>query len=198
MKTRFNRFGFRNNAAKLAILVGLAVPLVTGALASPASAYTSSTSGYAGSVGVPVNDGAYANSAPSIRVNARNITESRAYANYAQYVCITSKLWAIVPTPNNQGRPYWAQVDSDRRCGWINAAQTSIYDGGNVFPSSDILPGKGYSVTVGVTWQLSNGSQIGSTGIGYSNVGDYRCLTANCSVDNTNWGGGAYISFPNY
>lgn len=180
-----------------AALLALVALVLFGGHASPASAVTWSSSGSVGSVTLPQTVGYYYAFNPSITVGARNAKESPAYAAYAQKVCFTSKLWQIVPTPNAKGYPYWTQTDSHTRCGTITAAQTSINDGGNVFPSSDIFPGRGYSVTVDVTWQLTNGSVIGRMHLDYDLAADYACSSANCRIGTTTWGGGAFISFPN-
>ncbi len=180
-----------------AALLALITMVLIGTYGSPASAVTWRNSGSVGSVTLPQTVGHYYAFNPTITVGARNAKESPAYAGYAQKICFTSKLWRIVPTPNTKGYPYWALTDSNTRCGTITAAQTSINDGGNVFPSSDIFPGGGYSVTVDVSWQLTNGAVIGRMNLDYDLAADYGCISANCYVGNTQWGGGAFISFPN-
>ncbi len=186
----------RRSLARAALLALVAMILI-GNYASPASAVTWNSSGSVGSVTLPTTVGYYYAYNPTITVGARNAKESPAYAGYAQKICFTSKLWRIVPTPNAKGYPYWALTDSNSRCGTITAAQTSINDGGNVFPSSNIIPGRGYSVTVDVSWQLTNGTVIGRMNLDYDLAADYSCTSANCYVGNTQWGGGAFIAFPN-
>ncbi len=181
-------------APRLAASLLVATAAVTGT-ATSANAYTYTNSGSVGSVSVPVTDAAGSTFSPSLVVNARTIGKVAAYSSSNQYVTVTSALWAIVPMPNSKGYPYWAKVDSSQRSGWIQGAQTSIRDSGNTFGSSDIFTGKGYSVTVTVTWQLANGTVIGRKVLDYSQTGDYRVLNGLWKTGTTNWGGGSFVMY---
>jgi hypothetical protein len=175
--------------------VTVAAASVTAATASAASAKSWSQSGAPGQVAVTPTataDGA----ARRLIVNASVVGEAPGYAAYDQYVCLTSRLWQIVYSPAfSPPRPFWQQVGSYRRCGWIAAAGTAITDWGNSFAAGYQ---KGYAVTMDITWQLANGATIGSKTVQYNAASDYRCVNGNCTVNTTNWGGGAFVFFPGY
>jgi len=184
----------RRRVRALAV-VGVVVASVTAATGSAASAKSWSQTGAPGQVAVTPTvtaDGA----ARRLTVHASAVGEAPGYAAYDQYVCLTSRLWQIVYSPAwSPPRPFWQQVSSYRRCGWIPAAGTAITDAGNSFAAGYQ---KGYAVTMEVTWQLANGATIGTKTVQHNAVGDYRCVNGNCTVNNTNWGGGAFVFFPGY
>ena len=175
--------------------IAVAVAATFAAAPGPADAYTTSGSGYTGSVGVPVTDAAGSTYSPALVVNGRSIGKVAAYSGYNQYVTIATNLWVLVQTPNSRGYPYWAKVDGSVQTGWISGGQTSIWDGGTAFGSNRIVTYRGYSVTVSVTWQLSNGTVIGRRTIDYEHQGDYRVLNGLWRSGTTNWGGGAYLMY---
>ncbi len=164
------------------LLVGL---LGLTALAGPAAAYTDYASGRTGYVTVPVMQANSNNN--TLTFAPRTAYEVPAYAGSAQYVCLTHRLYRIERTSSG---PRWVLDNAVTRCGWIGAAANSIYDAGYTFY---LYPGLGYSTSTTVTWQLSNGTLLGTRIAGYEHTGDYRCLTSNCVVGTTGWGGGAFV-----
>ena len=172
-------------AVTLAVLVA-AVSLL-GLGASPAAAQSWSTTGTAGQIAVsPVTaDGARRH----IVVNASVAGKSPLYANYDQYVCVTKRLWQV---DYNPGR--WTHVNAQTTCAWVRGAGT-MTDWGARFSAGY---GKGYAVTMDITWQLPNGYLIGTKHAGFNSPQDYRCINGNCVLGWTNWGGGVFVTFPNY
>ena len=130
-----------------------------------------------------------------IAVNQAVAGKSPQYAQYDQYVCFTSHLWEIVYSPAfSPPKPFWKEVNNDQACGWMRGSTSSITYWGKSFPAGYR---KGYSMTVDVTWQLSNGLSIGSKRIGFDSAQDFWCVNGNCLVSATNWGG-FFVMFPDY
>jgi len=185
-------FGSRisSSIVKVALGATAALTLALCVTTTPASAYSIYNSGYPGKAQTPFTYGysTFFNTA-TIVAPYRWVTESAAYAQYDQYVCVTVNLMTA------SGARYWLDDSSQTDCQWIPAAMGSVPVTGAQF--DNLLGGNvaAYSVNVVVTWQLSNGEQIGSSTFDYDQASDYRCQTAYCMVKTTTWGGGAYLTF---
>ncbi len=187
----------RTRRPALAVLVfGLTLLTLVSLSSAPASAQSWSWGGYSGQVAVTPY--VTANGATRrITINPSTVGKSPQYAQYNQYVCLTSTLWQIVFVgAGASGQPFWKPVNNYRRCGWISGSSTALVDWGNSFAAG--YGGPAYSVTLDVTWQLSNGATVGTKQVAFNSTWDYRCVNGNCMVSNTYWGGGASVFFPSY
>jgi hypothetical protein len=185
-------FGSRISRSIVKVALGGAATLTLALCitAAPASAYTLYGSGYPGTVGAPFTFGystGYGTGA--ILVPDRVVTESTAYGRYDQYVCVTMNRVA------SSGAKFWTTAETIRNCAWIPAASTSVTVKGAWFNNLVGMNLAIYAVNVVVTWQLSNGYQVGTRTLDYNQVGDYNCQTAYCGIGMTTWGGGAYLTF---
>ena len=160
--------------------------------ASSASAYqVVNSTGYPGAAATPLTYAAWTGFATgSVTVPYRAVTESKPYAAYNQYVCVTAQLVEA----SGAG---WIESSSSRSCAWIMAAATQVNVNGAAFTGLMGLNTLIYAVNVQITWQLSNGALIGTRTYDYNAAGDYRCTTIHCKVATTTWGGGAFVEFDN-
>jgi hypothetical protein len=165
---------------RAAILVGFVIAMLAGSTAAYAVGVQTTGGWYPGSTTVPKasldpGDG-WGITEAYLSSNARTIYESPAYARYDQYVCIVHRVWKYVPAWMNHDGGHWTIVgNSGTQCGWIRAANTSIWDGGYSFPiQTDTLDQK-LTVDVVVTWRLANGSLLGSKNYAYNTLADYHC-----------------------
>lgn len=172
----------------------LVIAVIAGAVAmafgASASGYSLSGTGSPGGTTTPFTYANYGAWGSTITVPWRTVYESPAFRAYDQYVCMTPRLWTI-----QQGTsPRWVQTSSSRSCAWIRGSASAVNVNGADF---SVLPYNGHSVDILVTWQLSNGQQIGSQVYDYNVVNDYRCgvVTSKCIIGTTTWGGGAYVMF---
>ena len=179
-------------ARNFKLVIGLLIASTLLALsANGASAYSSSQSGYVGTVTVPlVNQGWLASFASgSLATGAATATKASTYANYDQYICSNTRLFVL--SSAGAGRQTWTLSNSYRQCGWANGAVKSVSFSGVTF--SSLIPYTGFSTDTTYTWQLSNGVQIGSKYIDMAHQADYVCLTVRCSTATSTVGG--FIQF---
>lgn len=186
MNIRPGRWATAALAVTLSMLVGAT-------LATPASAYTiARKSGYPGSATVPKVVGEYLPATYSNRITApqRTVYESPQYAGFNQYVCAQYRLWYLARRSDNT--QYWVRDPrGGSSCAWISAAGTSARLTGLYW--DDNTPYTAYGVDVVITWQLANGTVVGSKTYDYSDRADYACVTAKCVTGSSTVGG--YVQF---
>ena len=166
-----------------------AVTLLAGG--QPASAYTQTQSGYVGSLTTPSKDTGAWISFGSGRSAGHDATAGKApaYSSSNQYICSTTRLYQLSSV---NGRQKWT-LDGTfapyKQCAWAGAGGVNFsgvsYDG--------LIPLTGYSTDTTYTWQLANGTTIGSRYIDMSQRADYQCLTTGCLTGTSTVGG--YIQF---
>jgi hypothetical protein len=184
--------GAGGRTTRCVVAVTFAAIVVAGLGAPPAEAKSWYVSGRPGEIATS----AYATANGATRrivVHPTTAGAAPAYTGYWQKVCITKRLWQIVFTAaGSGGQPFWKQVASSQACAWVTG-NGMTYDDAVSFPAGYQ---KGYSVSIDVTWRLSNGYLIGSKTVDFDAVRDYRCVNGNCTTGVTNWGGGAFVLFP--
>ena len=173
-----------------AIVGILAMTVAVAISANSASALYTNQSGYVGTVTVPAQDQGWIASygSGSISTGATTATKAPAYANYDQYLCATTRLWSL---STGTGGQKWTLSSSYRQCAWAKGAITSVNYSGVTFSSA--IPYTGFSTDTLYTWQLSNGTQIGSKWTDMSQQADYRCVSSRCNTGMSTIG--AYIMF---
>jgi hypothetical protein len=199
MNTTTNHINNTNtNASKakartLKFVIGLLVASVLPALsANVVSAYTTTQSGYVGTVTVPTQDqGWYASFASGTLVTgAATASKASAYAAYDQYICSNTRLFVL--SSDVLGRQTWTLSNSYRQCGWARGGVTNVSFSGVNF--SSLIPYTGFSTDTTYTWQLSNNVQVGSKYIDMAHRADYLCAPVfKCSTGTSTIGG--FIQF---
>ena len=190
----------RKSMNALRVISSVALAAVSLAVAaSPAAAFTVTSSGSPGVTTTPFTYGDYGSwssvDGSTITAPARTVYESSFYSSYDQYVCVTPRLWTF-----KTGQLSWSYDLGLTNCAWIRGASTSALVQGAVF--SKLMPYTGFSVDIKVTWQFANGAPIGTKYYDYNTVNDYRCLdpTPYCVIQSgaLNWNSGAFIGFEGY
>lgn len=172
------------------LCIGIVLPA-----GSASASTTTSSRGYPGATSLAPayggwSGGAYTGSA-YINAGAGTAYRSRAYKAYDQYVCATTRLYQLMNNAN--GTSTWTRVSLGKACGWIRSGQSYINLSTNTFWNPDQWIG--YGVDVRLTWQLSNGSVIGSRTVDFDSTSDYQCGVSSCSVGYNSNGAGAFIAF---
>ncbi len=186
------RIHFRR--AVIAVALSLVAALGLACVAPPADAVRIiKTTGRPGFVDMPRAVGIRTDtiSGNAIYVPSRRIGESPAAKKLWQRVCVRTNLFS------SSAGSGWQFESAQRSCRAISARATQVRIPGPRF--TDLLGFNSfiYSITVDVTWQLKSGKTIGRRLIDYSAKPDYRCV-GDCQVGLTRWGGGAYVTFPNF
>lgn len=173
-----------------AIIGVLAMTVALAISANAAGAYSTNQSGYVGTITTPAQvQGWIASYASgSLATGAVTGTKAPAYANYDQYLCSTTRLWMLSSGVTGQK---WTLSNSYRQCGWAKGSITNVSFSGVTFSSA--MPYTGFSIDTIYTWQLSNGTQIGSKWTDMSQQADYRCVSSRCNTGTSTIGG--YIMF---
>jgi hypothetical protein len=164
----------------IALILGIGLPAL---LPNPAGAYVGGGTGYPGTMGTPrseatmvCNDwwnGICTNNVPAVTTPGRYLYESSAYAGYWQRVCVTTT-FLYAPAP----RSYWTVLDKATDCTSISGSATRAWHPGRNLPLEDLALTQGYFATNHkVTWNLSNGTVVGTRTYGYVHTGDYTCRT---------------------
>ena len=185
----------RSSAGRLLRRVALPALLATAALvaAAPAGAVTTTVSkGVPGKAARPPVYGTYgANGNAVITVPWRRVTESRRYARYDQWVCVTPRLYHAY-TPD-WGTPDWVLDAKSTSCAWIAAgARYADIDGVDFTGPIGLF---GYGVDVAVTWSLSDGTVIGKRVYDYDQQSDYVCQSGGCYTGDGVLGGFVMFDF---
>jgi hypothetical protein len=184
----------RRSAGRLLRRVALPALLATTALvmAAPAGAYTITVSkGAPGKASTPVVYGTYGGNGSLITAPARRVTESRRYARYDQWVCVTPRLYHGY-TPD-WGSPDWVLDAKATNCAWIPARARYVDVPGVDFTSP--VPIFAYGVTVTVTWSLSDGTVVGKRVYDYDQSADYLCQNGGCYTGDGVLGGFVMFDF---
>jgi len=106
----------------------------------------------------------------------RRVYESPAYGAQWQYVCATYNLWRL----SSLDGPL--VTDSAHNCQWISPSQTAL----NVSSWSantrclNLCLSGPFRAQVFVTWQLSNGTYLGTRTYNYIYDRDYICQASSC------------------
>jgi hypothetical protein len=184
--------GSRRRTVRLLVCCALVVLGVMGASVSTASARTSSGSTYSGTASLQKVQASFVNGGWQLKAGGGTAYEAPRYANWDQYVCATTEL---VSWNNTYG---WVHDSSYKACGWILAGSTSLNLPTIQFgPLARIYGGTIYSFNVQLTWQFSNGNQIGSRMYDFNSGTDYNCGTV-CAVSypsvNTSYGVGVWYA----
>lgn len=174
----------RSVLAVVAAAVGCA-----GLTVAPASAMSIYGNwGYPGTTSLPYTHAGWTAMGTGVMtVPWRTVYESPQYARYDQWVCVTAN------AVRSSAGMAWEAAGSSTSCAWIPAAGTSASVNGAYFDMMGFNSFM-YSANVVVTWKLSNNAVIGTRTYDYNRVSDFLCTTSKCSVQMTQWGGGAGIS----
>jgi hypothetical protein len=172
-------------------LVISSMVVATVAIAAPADAYQSSSSGYPGTTQVPVTQGhrPLPGGPVTIIFPQRFVWRSSSYPQHTQILSLTYRIYVYDASRG------WVLVRQSAESRTVAPGYSGAWFGGTAQSLGvNVVEGSFYATDVTAHWQFTNGALMGTSYYDYVHAGDYQCLSYYCQLSTRGGQYGLYLT----